>query len=146
MARTRDEAGLSQAVPKSQPWRDRPHGRLASDGLNGLARPGRSGRLSLKLLERASSEWAFVRGLVGVLRRTMPIGKRPNHTMGDLADELAERHDRGGHLVLVHLTEFVPDYPQTGDQVHDYWTSRPEWRSVHHARHERFRIDILERI
>ena len=46
----------------------------------------------MKLLERASSEWAFVRGLVGVLRRTMPIGKRPNHTMGDLADELAERY------------------------------------------------------
>ena len=62
------------------------------------------------------------------------------------ADELAERHDRGGHLVLVHLTEFVPDYPQTGDQVHDYWTGRPEWRTVHHARHERFRIDILERL
>ena len=41
------------------------------------------------------------------------------------ADELAARHDRGGHLVLVHLTEFVPDYPQTGDQVHDYWTARP---------------------
>ena len=46
----------------------------------------------MKLLERASSEWAFVRGLVGVLRRTMPIGKRPNHTMGDFADELAERY------------------------------------------------------
>ncbi len=46
----------------------------------------------MKLLERASSEWAFVRGLVAVLRRTMPIGKRPSHTMGDLADELAERY------------------------------------------------------
>ena len=61
------------------------------------------------------------------------------------ADELALRHEPGGHLVLVHLTEFVPDYPQTGDQVHDYWTGRPEWRTVHHARHPRFRIDVLER-
>jgi alkylation response protein AidB-like acyl-CoA dehydrogenase/protein-L-isoaspartate O-methyltransferase len=61
------------------------------------------------------------------------------------ADELAARHEPGGHLVLVHLTEYVPDYPQTGDQVHDYWTSRPEWHTVHHARHHRFRIDILER-
>ena len=61
------------------------------------------------------------------------------------ADELAVRHQAGGHLVLVHLTDFVPDYPQTGDQVHDYWTSRPEWRTVHHARHPRYRIDILER-
>ena len=46
----------------------------------------------MKLLERASSEWAFVRGLVAVLLRTMPIGKRPNFTMGDLADDLAERY------------------------------------------------------
>ncbi len=62
------------------------------------------------------------------------------------ADELAQIHEPGGHLVLVHLTEFVPDYPQTGDQVHDYWTSRPEWRTVHQARHFRFRIDVLERL
>ncbi len=62
------------------------------------------------------------------------------------ADELAARHLPGGHLALVHLTEFVPDYPQTGDAVHDYWTSRPEWRTVHHSRHARYRIDILERL
>ncbi len=46
----------------------------------------------MKFLERASSEWAFVRGLVAVLRRTMPIAKRPSHTMGEFADELAERY------------------------------------------------------
>ena len=62
------------------------------------------------------------------------------------ADEFAARHEPGGHLALVHLTEFVPDYPQTGDQVHDYWASRPEWRTVYHARHPRFRIDVLERL
>lgn len=31
------------------------------------------------------------------------------------ADELAARHMDGGHLVLVHLTEWVPDYPLTGE-------------------------------
>ena len=62
------------------------------------------------------------------------------------ATRLAERHSPGGHLVLVHLTEYVPDYPLRGDEVHDYWLSRPEWRSVHHERHHRYRLDVLERL
>ncbi len=62
------------------------------------------------------------------------------------ATGLAERHVPGGHLILVHLTEHVPDYPLRGDQVHDYWLSRPEWRAVHHERHQRFRLDVLERL
>jgi SAM-dependent methyltransferase len=61
------------------------------------------------------------------------------------ADELAARHLPGGHLVLVHLTEPVPDYPLTGDEVHDYWLTRPEWRSVLAERRDRFRLDVLER-
>ena len=62
------------------------------------------------------------------------------------ADGLADRHLPGGHLVLVHLTEFVPDYPLRGDEVHDYWLSRPEWQAIHHERHPRFRLDVLERL
>ncbi len=62
------------------------------------------------------------------------------------ADALAAQHRVGGHLVLCHLTEFVPDYPQTGDQVHAYWLDRPEWRRVSGIRHERYRLDVLERI
>ena len=61
------------------------------------------------------------------------------------ADRLSARHEQGGHLVLVHLTEPVPDYPLTGDEVHDYWLSRGEWRQVMGERRERFRIDVLER-
>lgn len=60
--------------------------------------------------------------------------------------ELADRHEAGGHLVLVHLTENVPDYPLTGDQVHDYWCTRPEWRVISHQRQPRFRLDVLERV
>ncbi len=69
--------------------------------------------------------------------------------MADLeraAAGFADRHLPGGHLILVHLTENVPDYPLRGDQVHDYWLSRPEWRGVHHERHPRFRLDVLEKI
>lgn len=62
------------------------------------------------------------------------------------ADELAARHLPGGHLVLVHLTETVPDYPLTGDEVHDFWLTRPEWTSIRTERHDRFRLDVLERI
>jgi alkylation response protein AidB-like acyl-CoA dehydrogenase len=61
------------------------------------------------------------------------------------ADTLASHHEPGGHLILVHLTENVPDYPLTGDEVHEYWLSRGEWTSVASERQERFRIDVLER-
>lgn len=59
---------------------------------------------------------------------------------------LAARHRPGGHLVLVHLTERVLDYPATGDQAHDYWLTRSEWRHIHHERRPRYRIDVLERL
>ncbi len=61
------------------------------------------------------------------------------------ATMLAEHQPPGSHLVLVHLTEPVPDYPLTGDEVHDAWLARPEWRSVKQFRDKRYRIDVLER-
>ncbi len=45
----------------------------------------------MNLAERVSSEWAFARGLLRVLRRTTPIARDPRHTVGDLADEVAAR-------------------------------------------------------
>jgi alkylation response protein AidB-like acyl-CoA dehydrogenase len=60
-------------------------------------------------------------------------------------DLLAERQSAGGHLVLVHFTPFVPDYPQTGDEVHDAWSARQEWDVFKQERHERYRITVLER-
>ena len=62
------------------------------------------------------------------------------------ADGLAARQPKGGHLMLVHLTEHVPDYPQTGEDVHNYWLERPEWRSIDSLRHGRWRLNLLERI
>ena len=58
---------------------------------------------------------------------------------------LAARQEQGGHLILVHYTPFVPDYPLTGDQVHDFWRARSEWKVVRHSRHELYRVDVLER-
>ncbi len=69
--------------------------------------------------------------------------------MADLeraADKMAGMQARGGQLLLVHWTPLVKDYPITGDQVHDYWTSRPEWRTVRSMRQEQFRLDVLERV
>lgn len=61
------------------------------------------------------------------------------------ADTLAARQQPGGHLLLVHLTEPVPDYPLTGDQVHESWLARPEWRLVTGHREGRYRLDLLQR-
>lgn len=62
------------------------------------------------------------------------------------ATRLAGRQSAGGHLVLVHLTEPVRDYPLTGDEVHESWLRRPEWRRIHGERRGRFRLDVLERV
>ena len=61
------------------------------------------------------------------------------------ADRIAPMQKTGAHLVLVHWTPQVRDYPLTGDAVHDYWISRPEWRVVRSLRRERFRLDVLEK-
>jgi SAM-dependent methyltransferase len=53
----------------------------------------------------------------------------------------------GGHLLLVHWTPYVADYPLTGDQVHDAFlaiTGR-ELRHVTGQRAERYRLDVFER-
>jgi SAM-dependent methyltransferase len=62
------------------------------------------------------------------------------------ADAISLLQEPGAHLMLVHLTEHVPDYPLTGDFVHEYWLGRAEWRPIKSFRHERFRLDVLERL
>ena len=58
---------------------------------------------------------------------------------------LAALHEPGGHLVLVHWTPEVHDYPQTGDAVHSAWMQRPEWRVVEDRVQDRYRLSVLER-
>ena len=53
-----------------------------------------------------------------------------------------------GNAVLVHWTPPVHDYPQTGDEVHDEFA---EWslnklKLVKNLRHEKYRLDVWEKI
>ena len=57
-------------------------------------------------------------------------------------DELLEV---GGHLVLVHWTPPVPEYPLTGDEVHESFMSRSCLRWLHGHRAATYRLDVLER-
>lgn len=54
----------------------------------------------------------------------------------------------GGHLLLVHWTPFVPDYPLTGDQVHAAFLV-PELagtlRHLQGQRAEKYRLDLFAR-
>ena len=53
----------------------------------------------------------------------------------------------GGHLVLVHWTPVVADYPLTGDDVHDITSRRARaqgWHPLHSQRFASYRIDVLE--
>ncbi len=53
----------------------------------------------------------------------------------------------GGHLLLVHWTPLVPDYPLTGDAVHEAFIARaePELRHVSGQRGDRYRLDLFAR-
>lgn len=54
-----------------------------------------------------------------------------------------------GHLLLVHWTPVVPDYPLTGDQVHDFFqqVAQPDGPLTHllHQRHQTYRLDLFEK-
>jgi len=53
----------------------------------------------------------------------------------------------GGHLVLVHWTPVVADYPLTGDDVHDMTRRQADIRGWSHPfgqRHAHYRIDVFE--
>lgn len=56
----------------------------------------------------------------------------------------------GGHLLLVHWTPEVPDYPLTGDEVHDRFIQESgegnPLQHLHHRREEKYRLDLFERV
>lgn len=55
----------------------------------------------------------------------------------------------GGHLLLVHWTPVVHDYPLTGDQVHDFFLERARTGGpLQHRlnqRQETYRLDLFEK-
>ena len=64
----------------------------------------------------------------------------------DRAIEMLAAHQAAAsHLLLVHYTKPVPDYPLTGDEVHETWLKRSEWRHIKHLREDDYRLDLLER-
>ena len=65
-----------------------------------------------------------------------------------LRDKCVTRLATGGHLLLVHWTPPVPDYPLTGDEVHATFaaaTGTP-WRHLRGQRAEKYRLDLFERV
>ena len=65
-------------------------------------------------------------------------------------DLIVEHLERGGHLLLVHWTPYVPDYPLTGDEVHDAflaYANRADsaLRHLTGSRAEQYRLDLFER-
>ena len=71
----------------------------------------------MDLLDRASREWAFLRNIVRILRRTTPIAKNPSHTLGDLADELAARYADRVALESERGTYTYSDWNRRADQL-----------------------------
>lgn len=60
--------------------------------------------------------------------------------------KILEKLSVGGHLMLVHWTPWVHDYPLTGDEVHDLFLALDGLRHLHGHREEKYRLDVLERV
>ncbi len=62
--------------------------------------------------------------------------------------QIADHLEPGGHLLLVHWTPFVEEYPRTGDSVHEAFLQQVGtfYRSLSSKKEERYRLDLLERL
>ena len=62
---------------------------------------------------------------------------------------IIDRLQPGGHLLLVHWTPLVHDYPLTGDQVHDFFleSTQPNSPLQHlmNQRQDTYRLDLFEK-
>jgi SAM-dependent methyltransferase len=65
------------------------------------------------------------------------------------ADLMLTALPTGAQLLLVHWTPVVPDYPQTGDEVHEFFlqkaTSDGPLKHLHGHRAEKYRLDLFEK-
>ena len=66
-----------------------------------------------------------------------------------LRQKLLDHLTPGGHLLLVHWTPFVPDYPLTGDQVHEQFLNiAGEGKPLTHVlgqRADTYRLDLFQK-
>jgi ubiquinone/menaquinone biosynthesis C-methylase UbiE len=60
-------------------------------------------------------------------------------------ERIARHQKSSAHVVLVHWTPKEPDYPQSGDTVHETWLADTRWRQLLGRRREKYRIDVLVR-
>ena len=90
-----------------------------------------SGQLDLILLSEVGYYWAAA-------------------DLARAADQMLAALPGGGQLLLVHWTPLVPDYPQTGDEVHEFFLQKaqPGGSLRHLAGHraDKYRLDLLERV
>ena len=65
------------------------------------------------------------------------------------ADLMLAALPAGAQLLLVHWTPVVPDYPQTGDEVHEFFLAKAgptgPLKHLHGHRAEKYRLDLFER-
>lgn len=65
------------------------------------------------------------------------------------ADQMLAALPPSGQLLLVHWTPVVPDYPQTGDEVHEFFLQKAQpggaLRHVHGHRADKYRLDLFEK-
>jgi trans-aconitate methyltransferase len=73
-------------------------------------------------------------------------------SLPDLAEaraRMVEALSPGGHLLLVHWTPVVPDYPLTGDAVHDFFleltSSGGPLTHLHQTRADTYRLDLFQK-
>ena len=62
--------------------------------------------------------------------------------------KIADHLEPGGHLLLVHWTSYVEDYPLTGDEVHEAFLQSvgTTYKLLVNRHEERYRLDLLERL
>ena len=65
------------------------------------------------------------------------------------ADQMLAALPTGGQLLLVHWTPVVPDYPQTGDEVHEFFLAKAQpsgpLRHLTGQRYDKYQLDLLEK-
>jgi LmbE family N-acetylglucosaminyl deacetylase/SAM-dependent methyltransferase len=69
--------------------------------------------------------------------------------LNTLQDKIVSHLNEKGQLLLVHWTPFVPDFPLTGDQVHDFFMERSgnekSFKHLRYFRAEKYRLDLFEK-
>ena len=69
--------------------------------------------------------------------------------LSDLSDKIYDHLNNQGQLILVHWTHFVPDFPLTGDQVHEFFMeqsgSEKRFKHLLHESTADYRLDLFEK-